>query len=98
MDRECTLFGKFPAAIFKTVDGFRFPKSRLQTFPKGRPPYNENYFKDIWCGGEGQKIYIYEEPLRNLFETRPTNRSCKYSGVKSRVQLLTILSGLTSRV
>ena len=51
MDRECTLFGKFPAAIFKTVDGFRFPKSRLQTFSKGRPPITKTTLK-IFSAGE----------------------------------------------
>ena len=65
MDRECTLFGKFPAAIFKTVDGFRFPKSRLQTFPKGRPPITKTTLK-IFGAGEKDKKIIYTRNLSGI--------------------------------
>ena len=70
MDCECTLFEKFPAAIFKTVYGIRFPKSRLQTFPKDRPLITKTTLK-IFGAGEKDNKFIYK---RNI------SRNCSKQG------------------
>ena len=71
MDRECILFGKFPAARFKTVYGFRFPKSLRQTFPEDRPPITKTTLK-IFGAGEKDNKFIYKRNLsRNCSKQDP---------------------------
>ena len=54
MHAECILFEKFLAARFKTVHGFRLPKSRV---PYDRPVITKTVFKMI-CAGDRDNKFI----------------------------------------